>query len=95
LSNAVPGLDPLVASTAFSVQQVPSLAPRKHNGARAKTVQPCTILSRDMPTIAVGYGDRTLKKASFSKEGTFGPGFGWILMGKASNSAEGRPEARF
>ncbi len=34
----------------------------------------------------VSYGNLTPWKAGFSKEGTFGPGFGRILTGKASKS---------
>ncbi len=45
------------------------------------------------------YGDRTPGIACFSMEGTFGPGFGRMLMGEASKLAlrpvEGRPEGRF
>ncbi len=37
-----------------------------------------------VPAIAVSYGDRTPRIAGFSKEGTFGPTVGRILMGKAS-----------
>ena len=52
-----------------------------------------------VPIITVRYGNRTPKKAGFSKEGVFWPSFGRILMGKASKSvprpALGRPEADF
>ncbi len=49
----------------------------------------CRLLSamiRPNPArITVGYGDRTPKKAGFSKEGTFGQSFGRVPKGKASN----------
>ncbi len=34
--------------------------------------------------VPVSYGDRTIKKEGFSKEGTVGPGFGGALIGEAS-----------
>ena len=37
--------------------------------------------------LTVTYGDRTLKKTCFCKEGTDGPGFGLILVGKSSKHA--------
>ncbi len=48
--------------------------------------------------LTVSYGDRTPRVAGLSEEGTFGPGLGRILMGKAAKSilrpAFGRPEGR-
>ncbi len=53
--------------------------------------------TKRLQIVAVSYGDRTPRIASFNKQSTFGPSFGRILMGKASKSAlrpaKGKPEA--
>jgi hypothetical protein len=59
--------------------------------AKLRTTQPQNFMEFFM--ITVGYGDRTLMKAGFNKEGTFGPSFGRILSGKTSKTASGRPSA--
>ncbi len=58
-------------------------------------IRPTFVLQNIVPAsfVAFSYGDRTPKKAGFSKDSTFGPSFGRILKGKAPKSATGPPSA--
>ncbi len=75
------------------------LDPLRHTEPAVEVHQPQKKSMPGMQVIIVSYGDRTLRKTGFSEDGTFGPGCGRILTGKASASvrrpADGRLEGRF